>query len=89
MLFHNCQVIVRPRFSYALLILALKKAHERGTDSTRTYLGRPWKVYAQAVFLTTFLESLIHPEGWLPWNTPPDVIYYGEYHKKGLGSPMH
>ncbi|XP_017255935.1 probable pectinesterase/pectinesterase inhibitor 20 [Daucus carota subsp. sativus] len=36
--------------------------------STRTYLGRPWKEYSRAVYMESFMDSLIHPAGWSVWS---------------------
>ncbi|KAL0316507.1 UNVERIFIED_CONTAM: putative pectinesterase/pectinesterase inhibitor 46 [Sesamum radiatum] len=55
----------------------------------RTFLGRPWKNYATTVFMESWLESLIDPEGWMPWTPnvpPPDTIYYAEYNNRGPGA---
>lgn len=73
MSFHNCKVKAAPEL----------KPFE---DSVRTYLGRPWRAYARVVFLETYLDSLIDPQGWLDWNTTLDTFYFGEYHNGGPGS---
>lgn len=55
-------------------------------DSVKTYLGRPWKRYSRTVFMQTYLDWLIDPEGWLPWNRSAfdlDTLYYGEYNNLG------
>ncbi|OAY77794.1 Pectinesterase/pectinesterase inhibitor U1 [Ananas comosus] len=53
-----------------------------------TYLGRPWKQYSRTVYMQSFLDSLIDPAGWLPWNGTfaLDTLYYGEYMNRGPGS---
>ncbi|GAB4844344.1 hypothetical protein Ancab_037707 [Ancistrocladus abbreviatus] len=58
------------------------------TSSVNTYLGRPWKKYSRTVFMTTFLDSLINPAGWMPWdgNFALNTLYYGEYKNTGPGS---
>ncbi|XP_073312000.1 pectinesterase 2-like [Primulina huaijiensis] len=57
-------------------------------SSVQTYLGRPWQQYSRTVFMETFLDSLIDPSGWLPWdgNFALDTLYYGEYANTGPGS---
>nr|XP_011470454.1 PREDICTED: probable pectinesterase/pectinesterase inhibitor 46 [Fragaria vesca subsp. vesca] len=57
-------------------------------SSVKTYLGRPWKNYSTTVYMQTFMGSLIHPDGWLPWvgTTAPDTIFYSEYQNFGPGS---
>ncbi|KAJ3683677.1 hypothetical protein LUZ60_013904 [Juncus effusus] len=55
-----------------------------------TYLGRPWKQYSRTVYLQNYMESLIDPSGWLPWNGTFafDTLYYGEYMNKGPGANL-
>ncbi|CAN1155676.1 Pectinesterase 2 [Linum perenne] len=57
-------------------------------SGVRTYLGRPWKQYSRTVFMRTFMDGLVHPEGWLPWsgNFALNTLYYGEYMNSGPGS---
>lgn len=50
------------------------------------YLGRPWREYAKTVFLNCELGAHIHPAGWLDWNKPHGLFYYGEYHSFGEGA---
>jgi pectinesterase len=60
----------------------------------RVYLGRPWRPYAQTVFIGTEMDDHILPEGWHHW--PGDVMFpekekttfYAEYGSKGAGSDM-
>ncbi|KAH7676580.1 Pectinesterase protein [Dioscorea alata] len=53
-----------------------------------TYLGRPWKMYSRTVIMQSFMDSLIDPTGWMPWNGTfaIDTLYYGEYANRGPGS---
>ncbi|XP_010259196.1 PREDICTED: pectinesterase 2-like [Nelumbo nucifera] len=57
-------------------------------SSVKAYLGRPWRQYSRTVYLKTFLDSLIHPGGWLEWNenSALNKLYYGEYQNTGPGS---
>ncbi|XP_062197587.1 pectinesterase-like [Phragmites australis] len=57
-------------------------------SSTKTYLGRPWKLYSRTVFMQSQLDSLIDPAGWLEWNGnfALDTLYYGEYMNRGPGA---
>lgn len=54
----------------------------------RNFLGRPWKLYSRTVFIHSVLDSLISPEGWLPWEGDEglDTIYYGECDNTGPAS---
>ena len=62
-------------------------------DSTvnKVFLGRPWRPYAQTIFINTDLGSHIIPEGWNAWidSRFPDkdkTAYYAEYASKGAGA---
>ncbi|MFC3334252.1 pectinesterase family protein [Flavobacterium palustre] len=60
-------------------------------NATKVFLGRPWRPYAQTVFIGCNLGSHILPEGWNPW---PDerfgdktkTAFYAEYNNKGKGA---
>lgn len=58
----------------------------------QVFLGRPWRPYAQTVFINTELGSHIVPEGWNPWKGDknfPDkekTVFYAEYGSKGDGA---
>ncbi|MBC7913087.1 MAG: pectin esterase [Pyrinomonadaceae bacterium] len=63
-------------------------------DSTakKVYLGRPWRPYAQTVFIRTEMGAHIVPQGWDPWigdKMFPDkekTTFYAEYKSSGEGS---
>lgn len=52
------------------------------------YLGRPWRDYANVVYLNCELGDHISPEGWANWaNTLRDkTAYYAEYENTGPGA---
>lgn len=57
----------------------------------KVFLGRPWRPYAQTVFIHTDLGSHIIPEGWNAWTDTrfPDkdkTAYYAEYGSKGASA---
>jgi pectinesterase len=58
---------------------------------TKVYLGRPWRPYAETVFINTEMGQHILPEGWNPWKGDkmfPDkekTCFYAEYGSKGAG----
>ncbi|KAK9103205.1 hypothetical protein Sjap_020459 [Stephania japonica] len=56
--------------------------------SFQSFLGRPWRKYSRTVFMTTFLDSIIAPPGWLEWSGTfaLDTLYYAEYMNTGPGS---
>ncbi|MCJ8167028.1 pectinesterase family protein [Pontibacter sp. E15-1] len=57
-------------------------------QATKVYLGRPWRPYAQTVFINTTLGNHIRPEGWHNWNKPEaeKTAFYAEHHSKGPGA---
>jgi len=64
-------------------------AKEKSVD--KVFLGRPWRPYAQTVFINTDLGSHIIPEGWNAWIDTrfPDkdkTAYYAEFGSKGLSA---
>ncbi|MDP5170924.1 MAG: pectinesterase family protein, partial [Bacteroidia bacterium] len=52
-----------------------------GKPNTQVYLGRPWRPYAQTVFIRTFLDKHVYPAGWSEWNgnNNHDTCFYAEY----------
>lgn len=52
------------------------------------YLGRPWRDFANTVFLNCELGEHICEEGWDDWNKSHahDTIFYGEYECRGEGA---
>ncbi|CAL5323015.1 unnamed protein product [Camellia sinensis] len=53
------------------------------------YLGRLWRDYARVVYLRTYLDWFVPPEGWSQWGNQTDnleTLYYGEYKNYGPGS---
>ncbi|KAK6941119.1 Pectinesterase, catalytic [Dillenia turbinata] len=56
------------------------------TGTGKVYLGRAWGNYSRVVFSYTYMDNLILPEGWSPWNWPTINIYYGEYKCSGPGA---
>lgn len=64
-------------------------AKDKSVD--KVFLGRPWRPYAQTVFINTDLGSHIIPEGWNAWidSRFPDkdkTAYYAEYGSKGASA---
>lgn len=52
------------------------------------YLGRPWRDYAQTVFLNCRMSKVVKPEGWHNWSKPnaEKTAFYAEYHSTGAGA---
>lgn len=57
-------------------------------NTTKAYLGRPWKEFSRTIIMESFIDELIQPVGWLPWagNFALDTCYYGEYNNRGPGA---
>ena len=55
---------------------------------TRTYLGRPWKEYSRTFILQTYIDDLIHSDGWLPWSGDFGLrtCFYTEFDNRGPGA---
>ncbi|RWR76492.1 putative pectinesterase/pectinesterase inhibitor 41 [Cinnamomum micranthum f. kanehirae] len=56
--------------------------------TAKAYLGRPWKQFSRTVYLQSFIDGLIDPTGWLPWDGDfaLSTLFYGEYGNMGSGS---
>lgn len=59
-----------------------------GEKVERLYLGRPWRPYAQTVFLYCELPACIVPEGWHDWGKDnlDKTCFYSEYGCTGEGA---
>ena len=59
-----------------------------GADGVKTYLGRPWREFAQTVFLRTEMSATVRPEGWHHWNKPgaAQTASYAEFASTGPGA---
>jgi pectinesterase len=57
-------------------------------ETTKLYLGRPWRPYAKTVFIACSLSASILPEGWHNWNKPEaeGTSFYAEYKSTGAGA---
>lgn len=53
----------------------------------KVYLGRPWRPYANTVFINTDMAAHILPAGWRAWNENDNhkTSFYAEYASKGPG----
>lgn len=51
------------------------------------HLGRPWRPYARTVFMNSYLDDHIRPEGWHNWDDPDkeETAFYAEYRNDGPG----
>ncbi len=54
---------------------------------TRSFLGRPWRVYASTIFLNTEMSEVIRPEGWDKWGkAEASKTRYAEFGSTGPGA---
>lgn len=58
------------------------------SETTKVYLGRPWRIYAKTVFINCKFGKHIVPEGWHNWSKPEaeKTCFYAEYKNYGYGS---
>ncbi|BBN02934.1 pectinesterase [Marchantia polymorpha subsp. ruderalis] len=52
------------------------------------YLSRAWGPYSRVVFIRTYFDPIIRPEGWYNWGVPgrEKTVFYGEYKCYGPGA---
>lgn len=66
--------------------------HITAEPGVQTYLGRPWRHYAQTVFVNCTMDECVRPQGWQTWpnkETGADgsaTAFYAEYNSKGAGA---
>ncbi|CAA6662031.1 unnamed protein product [Spirodela intermedia] len=68
-------------------ILAAPDLAKSGSNA-KTYLGRPWKLYSRTIVMQSFLDQLINPAGWLPWDGDfaLSTLFYAEFRNTGPGA---
>ncbi|KAJ8771996.1 hypothetical protein K2173_027173 [Erythroxylum novogranatense] len=54
----------------------------------KSFLGRPWKQFSRTIIMESFIDDLIHPDGWLPWfgNFGLKTCWYTEFNNYGPGA---
>ncbi|KAK6147535.1 hypothetical protein DH2020_018447 [Rehmannia glutinosa] len=63
-----------------------------GNLTAKTFLGRPWNNYSTTVVMETYIQGIVDPMGWTPWepdSEAPDTIFYAEYMNTGPGSVLN
>ncbi|MCO5552814.1 hypothetical protein L7F22_006331 [Adiantum nelumboides] len=60
------------------------------TGSGVLYLGRAWGPYSRVVFVSSYIDAQIVPDGWYNWGdySRERTVFYGEYQCRGPGSNM-
>jgi pectinesterase len=53
----------------------------------KTYLGRPWRIYASTIYLNCEMSDVVRPEGWFDWKKPEahKTARYAEFGSYGVG----
>lgn len=71
-------------YGYVFWNCRLTAADEAG----KVYLSRPWRPYAQAVYIQCEMGKHIVPEGWNNWGKASNeqTVYYAEYQSTGKGA---
>jgi len=59
-----------------------------GEPGVRTFLGRPWRVYASTIYLNCEMSGAVRPEGWNDWKKPEAhaTVRYAEFDSTGPGA---
>lgn len=59
-----------------------------GEPDVQTYLGRPWRDYAQTIYLNTEMSTVVKPEGWNNWGKAiaEKTTHYAEFNSTGPGA---
>ncbi|KAL1198013.1 putative pectinesterase/pectinesterase inhibitor 28 [Cardamine amara subsp. amara] len=59
-------------------------------ESSKTYLGRPWKEYSRTIIMTTFIPDFVPPEGWQPsgGDFGLKTLFYAEVRNTGPGAAV-
>jgi pectinesterase len=95
--FDNCEIFCKkggsfitaastnPETKFGFVFLRCRITGDAPEDSY--YLGRPWRNYAQTVFIECFLDKHIKPQGWHNWDkkVAEHTAYYAEYKNTGPG----
>jgi pectinesterase len=57
------------------------------SSDVKTYLGRPWRDFAQVTFLNTEMSAVVRPAGWNNWDRPDreKTSRYSEFGSTGPG----
>lgn len=97
--FHNCEIrsladgyVTAPatdkgkRYGYVFWNCRLTATPE----AQSVFLSRPWRPYAQAVYIQCQLGKHILPAGWDNWRNPENekTVFYAEYKNTGKGADI-
>ncbi len=59
-----------------------------GEPGVKTFLGRPWRIYASTIYLNCEMSDVVRPEGWNDWKKPEahTTMRYAEFNSSGDGA---
>lgn len=59
-----------------------------GEPGVKTWLGRPWRIYASVTYLNCEMSDVVRPAGWNDWNKPEAhaTARYAEFNSTGDGA---
>jgi pectinesterase len=59
-----------------------------GDSGVATYLGRPWRPYADVIYLSTDMGPVVRPVGWNNWKQPEreKTARFAEFGSRGAGA---
>jgi len=54
-------------------------------SGVKTFLGRPWRIYAGTIYLNCEMSGIVRPEGWNDWKKPEAhaTVRYAEFNSTG------
>lgn len=57
-------------------------------DTSKSFLGRPWKEYSVTIIMQSQIDDIISPEGWCEWNGNfgLNTLFYAEFGNRGPGA---
>ncbi|AWB46901.1 hypothetical protein DCC85_10710 [Paenibacillus sp. CAA11] len=72
--------------TYGFLFINSKITGTSGIEDV--YLGRPWRPFAQVLFMNTEMEGILHSKGWHNWGKPDNekTARYAEFSNFGAGA---
>ncbi|VVA93178.1 unnamed protein product [Arabis nemorensis] len=59
-------------------------------ETSKAYLGRPWREYSRTIIMNTFIPDFVQPQGWLPWlgDFGLKTLFYSEVQNTGPGAAL-
>ncbi|KFK37969.1 hypothetical protein AALP_AA3G053300 [Arabis alpina] len=75
--FQGCTIAGEPDY------LAVKQ-------TSKAYLGRPWKEYSRTIIMNSFIPDFVQPQGWQPWlgDFGLKTLFYSEVQNIGPGAAL-